>query len=74
MSHIVVDEQQAALIARADQSLQVLDPRGKLIAFVRPISHDENEQIAIAKARLESNEPCFTTQEVLDHLRSLDAR
>jgi hypothetical protein len=74
VSHIVADEQQAALIARADQSLQVLDPRGNLIAFVRPISKEENEQIAIAKARLELEEPCFTTQEVLDHIRSLDAR
>lgn len=29
------------------------------------------EQIADAKRRLKSDEPCYTTQEMLAHLRSL---
>ena len=72
MTQIIVDAAQASLIAQSQQSLQVLDPGGKLIGFVRAVEPDEEEQIAIAKERLKSDEPCFTTQEVLDHLQSLE--
>jgi hypothetical protein len=39
------------------------------------VTHEfTDEDIAIARQRLASDEPRRTTQEVLDHLRSLDKR
>jgi hypothetical protein len=70
MQHIVVDDQQAKLIAEATEYVEIRDPRGRHLGYVAHGFTDED--IAIAKQRLVSREPRYTTQEVLDHLRSLE--
>jgi hypothetical protein len=69
MLHIVVDDQQAKLISEATESVEIRDPRGRHLGYV---AHGFTiEDIAIAKQSLASDEPRYTTREVLDHLRSL---
>ncbi len=69
MHHIVVDDQQAKLISEATESVEIRDPRGRHLGYVAHGFSDED--LAIAKDRLASDEPRYTTQEVLDHLQSL---
>jgi len=70
MHHIIVDDQQAKIISEATESVEIRDPRGRHLGYVARRFTDED--IAIAKRRLASDEPRYTTQQVLDHLRSLE--
>jgi hypothetical protein len=70
MPHIVVDERQAELVAQAHGLVQVRDPDGRVVGYITPAPTEE--EIARAKLRFGSNEPTYTTQQVLDHLRSLE--
>lgn len=74
MPHIVVDSAQAETIVKFGRQVQVRDPRGKIVGFIDPAPSDE--EMALAKARLAAgpNGPTYTTQEVIDHLRSLDTK
>ena len=72
MSHIVVDAAQAALISQADQSLQVLDPQGKLVGFVTPAPPEEEVERMMARFEEGPNGPLRSTAEVLQRLRALD--
>ncbi|HUY33458.1 MAG TPA: hypothetical protein VMV69_11975 [Pirellulales bacterium] len=72
MTDIVVDEQQAAIIAKAGRSVRILDPKGNIVGFVTPAPSPEE----IARARKSRDEgvggPMYTTQQVLEYLRSLE--
>jgi hypothetical protein len=70
MNHIIVDDQQARIISEATGSVEIRDPQGRHLGYVAHGFTDED--IAIAKQRLASDEPRYTTQEVLDHLGSLE--
>ncbi len=72
MPHIVVDEQQAAIIAQAGRSVQVLDPNGNIVGYVTPVPSPD--EIARAKKSLDEGAggPVYTTQQVLEYLRSLE--
>ncbi len=70
MPHIVVDDQQVKLISEATESVEIRDLRGEHVGYVAHGFTDED--IVIAKQRLASDEPRYTTQQVLDHLRSLE--
>jgi hypothetical protein len=72
MHHIVIDDQQAKLISEATESVEIRGPRGRHLGYVAQGFTDED--IAIAKDRLASDEPRYTTQEVLDHLQSLERK
>jgi hypothetical protein len=72
VQHIIVDDQQAKLISEATESVEIRDSGGKHLGYVAHGFTDED--IAIAKQRLASDEPRHTTREVLDHLRSLEHR
>ncbi len=66
MSHIVVDDQQARLIAEATENVEIRDRQGRHIGYV---AHGfSNEDIAVARRRLASGEPRYTTPQVVDHL------
>lgn len=71
MTHIIVSEEQAAVIARAGRNVQVRDPQGRLIGYIKLAPPEE--EIAKAKARLAAGAqgPTHTTEQVLEHLRSL---
>jgi len=70
MHHVVVDDQQAKLISEATENVEIRDPRGRHLGYVAHGFTDED--IAIAQDRLASDEPRYTTQEVLEHLQSLE--
>ena len=70
MPHIVVDDKQAQIIAGSTESVEIRDQHGKHLGYVAHQFTDED--IAIAKRRMASDEPRYKTQEVLDHIQSLD--
>ena len=70
MSHIVVDDAQARIISESACSREIRDRNGRHLGYV---AHGFSEEdLAIAKQRMTSPEPCSTTREVLDHLESLE--
>ena len=70
MPHIVVDDEQARIIFESADSIEIRDRRGKHLGYVARGFTDED--IAVARARRASDEPRLTTEQVLDHLRSLE--
>ncbi len=70
MPHIVVNDEQARIISESAESIEIRDLSGKHLGYVAHGFTDED--IAIAKQRLASDEPRYTTQEVLDHIQSLE--
>jgi hypothetical protein len=72
MPHIVVDDQQVKLIEEANESVEIRDLRGRHIGYV---AHGFTaEDFGIAKQRSVSDEPRFTTKQVLEHLQSLEPK
>jgi hypothetical protein len=72
MIQIILNDEQAQLFAAADDSVELRDARGRLLGLAS--RGPTEEEIAEARRRLASDGPWFTTQEVLDHLRSLEQR
>jgi hypothetical protein len=72
MPHITVDDEQAEVILKSSSNLEIRDRQGRCIAYV---THGvTKEDIELAKQRLASDEPRFTTHEVLEYLRSLEPK
>lgn len=72
MPHIVIDDDQAKIISESAESIEIRDRSGKHLGYV---AHGfAVEEILIAKQRLASDEPRYTTQQVLDHIQSLEQR
>ena len=71
MTQIILDDKQAEVLADALEPVAVCDPKGDIVAYIEPIW--SRADIAKAKQRLASNQPRYTTKEVLNHLRSLGA-
>lgn len=72
MVHIVVNEEQAKIIHKTSGRVEVRDSQGNLLGFIS--ANSTTEEIAIAKDRMESDELRHTTQEVLEHLQSLEKK
>jgi len=72
MPHIVLNEEQAKVVATALQPVQVQDAKGNHLGTIPPIWTEED--IAEAKRALESKGPWYTTEQVLAHLRSLEPK
>lgn len=70
MSHIVLNDEQAKVVAAALQPLPVRDGNGNLLGFFSLIGTQED--IAHAKQVLAAREPGHTTEQVLQRLRSLE--
>src|SRR5262249_28235353 len=69
MDHIVLNDEQAQLVATALKPVQVRDVKGNVLGYIPPVWTEED--IADAKRRLASEEPRYTTAQVLEYLRSL---
>jgi len=69
MPHIVVDDEQARIIAESAENIEIRDRSGKHLGYVTHGVTDED--IAIARERMVSDEPRYTTEEVLSHIQSL---
>lgn len=70
MQHIVVNDEQARIIRQSSGSVEIRDASGRHLGYIAQGFTDED--IALARQRLASSEPRYTTEQVLDHLRSLD--
>lgn len=70
VQQISLDRQQSELVLHAHGSVQVRDHEGKLLGYLAPPF--TAEEIAEAQRRLASDQPRYTTRQVLDHLRSLE--
>ena len=75
MPEIVVDNEQAKVILEATEEVLLRDRDGNLLGRITPVLSDEEARIVVeARRRLSSNQPRFTTAEVLDHLNSLESK
>jgi hypothetical protein len=72
MDHIVVDDFQAEIICRTPQNIEIRDRQGRCLGYVAHGFTDED--INIAKQRMESNERRYSTEEVLRHIESLSSQ
>ncbi len=69
MQHIVVDNEQARIILESADSIEIRDRSGKHLGYVAHGFTDED--IATAKQRMGSDEPRYSTEQVLDHIQTL---
>ena len=72
MPHIIVDDAQAKIISEAAESIEIRDRSGKHLGYVA--CGFDAEDVAIARRRMVSKEPRYTTQQVLEHIQSLEMR
>jgi len=73
MREIVLTQEQTEVVAQAQDAVQVRDPKGNVLGYIEP-SDFTPEEIAEAKRALASNQPRYTTAQVLEHLRSLEQK
>jgi hypothetical protein len=70
--HITLNDDQMKNVSEAKQPIEIRDRSGRRLGFV---AHTFTQQdIAIARQRMESNQPRFSTTQVLKHLRSIDQK
>jgi hypothetical protein len=70
MTQIILSDDQANAVQAATDTVEIRDRRGNLLGYVSlPPSEAE---IAEARGRLHSAGPWYTTEQVLDHLKSLE--
>jgi hypothetical protein len=79
MTQLVLTPEQANLVSRTQGKIPVFLPDGSVAGYLSKRSLDAPdravftpEEIAAAQQAAESPGPWYTTQEVLDHLRTLD--
>ncbi len=70
MSQIILTDEQAKAVVSTLKPMQVRDSKGILLGTFTPVWTEED--IADAKRRLASDEPRYTTAQVLEYLRSLE--
>lgn len=77
MAEIVLTDQQASGLSLSSAPVVVRSPQGNVLGYLassQSVLGKEAELILRALKARESNAPCFTTQEVLDHLLALDSK
>lgn len=78
MSDLIISHEQAKLLASATVPVAIRDPDGNLLGYVSPGNTQAKrhgftpEEIAEARERADSDGPWYTTDQVLEHLRSLE--
>jgi hypothetical protein len=72
MNQIILTDEQAQVVASALKPVPVCDAKGRVLGTIMPIWTEED--IADAKRRLASDEPRYTTAEVLEYLRSPETK
>jgi hypothetical protein len=70
MPYIVLNDDQTKVVFSSMQPVQIRDQKGNVLGCISPIWTEGD--IADAKGRLSSNEPRFTTEQVLAYLQSLE--
>ena len=72
MSRIVVSDDQARIICAATGIVEICDEQGNHLGYVA--FGFNSQDVAIARQRLASKEPRYTTKEVLQHLTERERR
>jgi hypothetical protein len=72
MPHIVLTEEQASVVAESTRDVEVLDPRGQILAFLKPLDPVLAETILECQRRHASSVPRIPSEQVQAHLRKLD--
>lgn len=72
MQQIILTNEQAETIATVLNPVPVRDSKGSLLGTFTPIWTEDD--IADAKRRLASDEPRYTTAQVVEYLRSLEQK
>ena len=70
MTQIILSDDQARVVHAARDAVEIRDQQGNLLGYVSPPPSDV--EIAEAKRRLKSDGPWYTTEQVTDHLKSLE--
>jgi hypothetical protein len=70
MIQIILNDDQAGVVQRALNPVELRNGQGRLIGYVSP--PPSSAIVAEAKRRANSVGPWHTTQQVLDHLTSLE--
>lgn len=66
MIRIIVDDEQARAIAQSTDVVEIRNREGRILGYV---AHGFTaDEVAVAQQRLRSEQPRFTTQEVLSRL------
>jgi hypothetical protein len=73
MTRLVLTPEQSRVFAESREVIQVCDPQGHVLTTIEPPEFTPEEVEEAAKAA-DSNEPRYTTQQVLDYLRSLEPK
>jgi hypothetical protein len=73
MIQIVLDEQQSAKVAQANDDVQVMDAKGRQVGYLRRIGFSP-EEIEEARRRLHSEGTWYTSEQVFQRLRELEER
>ena len=76
MSVIVVDDQQRQTILESKGEVVIRDSQGRYLGHLTDAFAQDNggftqEDIELAKKSLASDSRCYTTKEVIEHLRHL---
>jgi hypothetical protein len=78
MTFMMVNDEQARLIAEASSPVIFVDARGREIGKLQPLSADQlkspgisEEELAELKRRMASPGPGKTTEEILDRLKAM---
>ena len=72
MTQVVLNAEQAQVVAKSLDPIQVCSPQGEVLGVLHlGISREE---ILRLKQIAKSDGPWYTTDQVLEHLRSLEAR
>ena len=69
MTQIILSDDQARALQAATDAVEIRDPQGNLLGYLSPPPSEA--EIAEAKRRLESDGPWYTTERVMDQLKSL---
>jgi hypothetical protein len=73
MPEIVLTQEQTDVVAQTHDAVRVRDPKGNILGYLEPPDFT-TEEIAEAKRALASNQPRYTTAQVLEYLRSLEQK
>jgi len=77
MTQLVLTPEQASLVSQTQGKLPIYLPDGRVAGYLSRIAPTDRpvftpDEIAAARRAADSPGPWYTTQQVLDHLRTLD--
>jgi hypothetical protein len=81
MSQITLTPEQAGILSQGNYPIAIRHPDGRTVAYLTRSGNLYSgdgpdfsaDEIAAAEKALQSNGPWYSTQEVLEHLRSLES-